>query len=315
VKENPDAKIVVCAPDDTPPPSRRVLRERSADDTDDRAQAILFEISTSAYHIEPWASRSRHLFRHGFREKLERVLSPSSDLEKPIATCIAVNTISVYDWLTGISRIDLPIVRRFPCLQSESLERAVNPFTGTLKKQYRMHPSLSRVPRELFYFGRALEDGCPQGTNENRVRLLQVTSDSDREHNADEVRVIRELIAQSPKDKTLLITPYKDQERALGKMLEELGAKHVEACTLDRCQGREAQRVIISLVRSRSTRFMDHPKRWNVALTRARERLVIVGDVDAFLREARRAGGKRPVSLLARIVSSYAETATFEVAS
>lgn len=55
---------------------------------------------------------------------------------------------------------------------------------------------------------------------------------------------------------------------------------------------------------------MDMPKRWNVALTRAMQGVFLVGDIDAYLREARAAGrdrrSSRPtMSLLARIIEAY----------
>jgi AAA domain len=88
---------------------------------------------------------------------------------------------------------------------------------------------------------------------------------------------------------------------------------------LDRCQGREAEYVLISLVRSRATPFLDMPKRWNVALTRAMQGLFIVGNIDAYLAAAAsarrdpraqpRPGDATParpmMSLLARIIEEY----------
>lgn len=99
-------------------------------------------------------------------------------------------------------------------------------------------------------------------------------------------------------------------------MAETLPNIELEVCTLDRCQGREAEFVFISLVRSRATPFMDNPKRWNVALTRAKEALFLVGDLEAFLSEARSArrdlrarSGRPKMSLLARILEAYASQA------
>jgi len=113
----------------------------------------------------------------------------------------------------------------------------------------------------------------------------------------------------------LVITPYRAQERELGRAIGALRLEHVdvEVCTLDRCQGREADYVFISLVRNRSTPFLDAPKRWNVAMTRAIQGLVLIGDIDNYLREANKARGyirQNPhkgnplMSLLARILES-----------
>jgi superfamily I DNA and/or RNA helicase len=113
----------------------------------------------------------------------------------------------------------------------------------------------------------------------------------------------------------LIITPYRKQERRLARLVsDEQTAGNfenikVEVCTLDRCQGRESEYVFISLVRNRASAFLDAPKRWNVALTRAMEGLFIFGDIDSYLREAgaaRRAGADtRPLSLLARLLDAY----------
>jgi superfamily I DNA and/or RNA helicase len=51
--------------------------------------------------------------------------------------------------------------------------------------------------------------------------------------------------------------------------------------TVDGFQGREKEAVIISLVRSNPTEeigFLGDTRRMNVAMTRARRRLVVIGD-------------------------------------
>lgn len=110
----------------------------------------------------------------------------------------------------------------------------------------------------------------------------------------------------------MVITPYRAQERLLRERIDanraSLESMEVEVCTLDRCQGREAAYVLISLTRNRASPFLDAPKRWNVALTRAKEGLFLVGDIEAFRGEACRArnkGSPPRMSLLARIVEAY----------
>jgi hypothetical protein len=106
--------------------------------------------------------------------------------------------------------------------------------------------------------------------------------------------------------------------RSISLALNVTDPDSVEVCTLDRCQGREASCVILSLVRSRATSFMDAPKRWNVGLTRAKDRLFIVGDSCAFLQQAiqaRAASAQPRMSLLARVIEAYAKFSPLKVES
>lgn len=324
-----------------------------------RAHAAIFENAFSVYHAQPWGARSGVRLqslgsRHGLDksmpspeliEALEGSLATESSercaaLRRAIASRFALNAVSVYDWLTGIqvSHFDKSPLVELGTLSSPALQDAVKPFVGTLKKQYRMHASLSRVPRELFYFGDALHDGQVDRRGDCRVTLLRVTTQENRgESNLAEVdAILRQLQAldmeRAPESRgvpVMVITPYREQEARLRERLipprggSAFARLDLEVCTLDRCQGREADYVLISLVRSRSTRFFDMPKRWNVALTRARQRLFIVGDVESYLAEALQArrelgadgtgrdarvrpGETRPrMSLLARVLEAY----------
>jgi ATP-dependent RNA/DNA helicase IGHMBP2 len=75
-----------------------------------------------------------------------------------------------------------------------------------------------------------------------------------------------------------LITPYAAQARLLREMLD---VPELEIDTVDGFQGREKEAILISLVRSNDTGeigFLADIRRMNVALTRARRKLVVVGD-------------------------------------
>lgn len=99
------------------------------------------------------------------------------------------------------------------------------------------------------------------------------------------------------------LTFYKGQETLLRRLLQERtrqhgnarnfhigegdlrGAVHVTLCTVDRFQGHEADLVVLSFVQSGRVGFLNSPNRLNVALTRARYQLVLVGHRSWFASE------------------------------
>jgi DNA polymerase III delta prime subunit len=317
----------------------------------DRAQSRLFATAFEVYHAQPWSRRAAQKLQSvGFRNGLCKYLpSPEAadalrgagvrvdhaECMQRIAVRYAINTVSVYDWLTGIPNgvFDVAPLCDLPALQSPQLVEAVRPYVGTLKLQYRMHASLSRVPRELFYFDEALHDGKVTTDREHRVDFMQVDGSSSRggEENEAECEMICEALKNlagsgsgaDDAGSIMVITPYKDQRHLLLDAIDrareagEIGSLTVDVLTLDSCQGREAEYVFISLVRGRASPFLDMPNRWNVALTRAKTAMFLVGDINSYLQEARRAGadprrsdpqrGRQEVkmSLLARIIDSY----------
>lgn len=75
-----------------------------------------------------------------------------------------------------------------------------------------------------------------------------------------------------------VISPYSAQVRLLR---EKLGEDGPEVDTVDGFQGREKEAVVLSLVRSNTTGeigFLGDTRRMNVALTRARRKLIVIGD-------------------------------------
>jgi superfamily I DNA and/or RNA helicase len=81
----------------------------------------------------------------------------------------------------------------------------------------------------------------------------------------------------SPRD-IAVIAPYAAQVRWLRQRSEY---DYLEIDTVDGFQGREKEVVIMSLVRSNSTGeigFLADKRRMNVAMTRARRKLIIIGD-------------------------------------
>ncbi|KIJ28163.1 hypothetical protein M422DRAFT_61944 [Sphaerobolus stellatus SS14] len=117
------------------------------------------------------------------------------------------------------------------------------------------------------------------------------------ENEAEVVRVwVGKLIQAGLKPSQIsIITPYQAQAQLLRSLLtqtqSEADLTELEIGTADGMQGRENEAVIISLVRSNpdgEVGFLKEKRRLNVAMTRAKRHLCVVGDSSTI----RRGGGK-----------------------
>ncbi len=173
---------------------------------------------------------------------------------------------------------------------------------GMLKEQYRMHAEIMAFPSAQLYGGelrahpavasrvrealltKPLEappvlfvDTAGKGFDEARAE------GEESLHNEGEGALVlaraRALLeAGLPARDLAVITPYRAQA---ARLREALGQPDVEVDTVDAFQGREKEAVLVSLVRSNpdgQVGFLADLRRMNVALTRARRHLFVVGD-------------------------------------
>ena len=78
-----------------------------------------------------------------------------------------------------------------------------------------------------------------------------------------------------------IITPYNAQVRILREMLGSKLTQTLEVGSVDGFQGREKEAIVIDLVRSNDDGeigFLQDKRRMNVALTRAKRFLLVLGD-------------------------------------
>jgi ATP-dependent RNA/DNA helicase IGHMBP2 len=156
-----------------------------------------------------------------------------------------------------------------------------------LDTQYRMRESISGFSSMYFYDGALKTANHLQnigvhltmydtaGTGFNEEQGTQGTS-LQNQGELDLVNKIMELNGLLPED-TIFISPYAGQV-ALAK--EQLPAV-LRSSTIDSFQGQESQNIIISLVRSNNDSvigFLNDYRRMNVAITRAKEQLFVIGD-------------------------------------
>ena len=106
---------------------------------------------------------------------------------------------------------------------------------------------------------------------------------STSKENPEEALLIKQMVnsllrsGMQAKD-IAVISPYKDQVDLLDR---EVDTENLEVKSVDGFQGREKEVVIISLTRSNKKNaigFLEDVRRLNVSLTRAKRKLIVVGD-------------------------------------
>ena len=79
--------------------------------------------------------------------------------------------------------------------------------------------------------------------------------------------------------KLRVITFYSAQVATLRQILRKEGLQGVLVATVDSSQGCEADLVVLSFVRTTGAGFLRDDRRMNVGLTRARHKLICLGDL------------------------------------
>jgi len=100
------------------------------------------------------------------------------------------------------------------------------------------------------------------------------------------VNLIKKLINSGAKEEFIgVITPYKDHEEYIKNLVKsekcKVKSESLEIKSVDGFQGREKEIIILSLVRANEKEeigFLNDLRRLNVAITRAKRKLIIVGD-------------------------------------
>jgi predicted DNA helicase len=186
-----------------------------------------------------------------------------------------------------------------------------------LNVQYRMNEILMEFPNEEFYEGKLKTDEsvknitlkdfkikipkfgnlwdrildpenviCFLDTSKSEEKFERVRVESFSKENPFEVEIVKSILekmfeAGIKKEWVGVITPYDDQLDLLRRALGEL----VEINTVDGFQGREKEIILISFVRSNKEKilgFLSDLRRLNTAITRAKRKLICVGDSETL---------------------------------
>lgn len=182
-----------------------------------------------------------------------------------------------------------------------------------LRTNYRSHESIIKVSSDLFYHSELRAAGDTIETRKfvgasflpnpdipvlfhgiegeqcqeedspswfNPVEAFQAVSYLQKVYELDGVEVEPEDVG--------IVTPYRKQVDRIRRLVDALGLERVKVGTVEEFQGSERDVIIISTVKSGGSGlgFMSSEKRFNVAVTRAKSLLVVVGDPAVLCQES-----------------------------
>ncbi|XP_024543048.1 probable helicase DDB_G0274399 [Selaginella moellendorffii] len=215
----------------------------------------------------------------------------------------------------------------FDCSMFERFQKHGYPVS-MLTTQYRMHPEIRSFP-STHYYGGQLKDGSTvlhgnRSATFHRERCFEpyrffdirdgqerpgsmqsLTNPDEAEFIFQLLRVLKERYPEEVRPGRIgVITPYQEQRKVLQENMRSLHSG-IDVNTVDSFQGREADIIVLSTVRASfgdsqaGVGFLADVRRMNVALTRAKFSLWVVGnartlernpDWKALLQDCRRRG-------------------------
>jgi hypothetical protein len=185
-----------------------------------------------------------------------------------------------------------------------------------LNETYRLNQELCELPSRLWYQGDLHPAPATAGARlalpalqqpdlvdailapERPVTLVLAEHTADHQHSSAEADIVATLAARLLVDygvageRLAIVSPHRAQNNAiaqrLGQMLAQRGAVSTLPVidTVERLQGAERDVVLFSVTTSDpdhlDSLFLNNPNRFNVAITRARHKLVVVGSTAFF---------------------------------
>lgn len=185
-----------------------------------------------------------------------------------------------------------------------------------LQVQYRMHPALSEFPSNMFYEG-SLQNGVTEADRQllttpgyagkedfpwpvpgkpmffySIMGMEEISASGTSYLNRTEASYVEKIVTHLLRmgvtpSQIGVITPYDGQKKYVFEHMRRAGAlagalyEAIEVASVDAFQGREKDFILVSCVRSSETQgigFLSDPRRLNVALTRARLGIILLGN-------------------------------------
>ncbi len=184
------------------------------------------------------------------------------------------------------------LIKKF-LLNGESLDK--NPYVGVLKNQFRMSKGIFKLIQPIYALYEGIKIIDSKNHESDDVRIIQINGVEEEigtsKINNAELDFIEKLIDDELINKSIeksissigIISGYRPQINRINSRFKNK-FKNIEfgVGTVDSFQGREYDLVLLSLVRTKDLGFLNDIRRLNVALSRAKKKLIVIGNFDAL---------------------------------
>ncbi|CAF31137.1 IGHMBP2 family helicase [Methanococcus maripaludis] len=179
-------------------------------------------------------------------------------------------------------------------------------FSKILQVQYRMNEKIMEFSNEMFYENKLIAHESVK--SQNLLEIVENVSNEDKDiinekplqfinvdgeekqnsfkssYNVEEAEKVLEIVSKLQKYEipVSVITPYDAQVKYISKMLN---TDKIDVKSVDGFQGRENEVIVISFVRTSKMGFLKDLKRLNVAVTRAKRKLIVVGSKNLLIKD------------------------------
>lgn len=161
-----------------------------------------------------------------------------------------------------------------------------------LRYHYRCGRKIIQYSNDRFYNGK-LNIQTPLKDNELELYDIKTEPNQEKRNSSYQEAVkIVEIIKKNKYKNVGVITPFRNQALLINQLLQQQNIKDVEAGTIHTFQGDEKSVIIFSTAITQAT--SEKPYKWvsenkemiNVAVTRAKDKLIVVGDYDLINQKA-----------------------------
>ncbi|MBA2857445.1 putative DNA helicase [Methanococcus maripaludis] len=179
-------------------------------------------------------------------------------------------------------------------------------FSKILQVQYRMNEKIMEFSNEMFYENKLIAHESVK--LQNLLEIVENVSNEDNDiinekplqfinvdgqekqnsfkssYNVEEAEKVLEIVSKLQKYEipVSVITPYDAQVKYISKMLN---TDKIDVKSVDGFQGRENEVIVISFVRTDKMGFLKDLRRLNVAVTRAKRKLIVVGSKNLLIKD------------------------------